>query len=120
MARIAGVDLPKDKRVEVGLTYIYGIGLSTAKQILADTGVNPDVRCKDLTDDDQQKFLKCDPRQGTVVALQVFTQVTYLFSFHVNRAIKLRSPKPLSTRPTGHQNLVCATKSVGYAACLRL
>ena len=56
MARIAGVDLPKDKRVEIGLTYIYGIGLSTAKQILADTGVNPDIRCKDLSDDDQQKL----------------------------------------------------------------
>ena len=62
MARIAGVDLPKDKRVEIGLTYIYGIGLSTAKDILAATGVDPDIRCKDLTDDDQQKFLERDPR----------------------------------------------------------
>ena len=56
MARIAGVDLPKDKRVEIGLTYIYGIGLSTAKNILAATGVDPDIRCKDLTDEDQQKL----------------------------------------------------------------
>ena len=54
MARIAGVDLPKEKRVEIGLTYIYGIGQSTAKQILASTGVNPDTRVKDLTDEDER------------------------------------------------------------------
>ena len=52
MARIAGVDLPRDKRIEIGLTYIYGIGLSRAKDILAETGVNPDTRVKDLTDSD--------------------------------------------------------------------
>ncbi|MGE5659320.1 MAG: 30S ribosomal protein S13 [Actinomycetota bacterium] len=52
MARIAGVDLPRDKRVEIGLTYIYGIGLSRSQDILAATGVNPDTRIKDLTDAD--------------------------------------------------------------------
>lgn len=52
MARIAGVDLPRDKRVEIGLTYIYGIGLSRSQQILKDSGVNPDTRIKDLTDAD--------------------------------------------------------------------
>ncbi|MFM6190026.1 MAG: 30S ribosomal protein S13 [Planktothrix sp.] len=52
MARIAGVDLPRDKRVEIGLTYIYGIGLSRSQQILKDTGVNPDIRVKDLSDAD--------------------------------------------------------------------
>lgn len=50
MARIAGVDLPRDKRVEIGLTYIYGIGLSRSKEILQETGVNPDTRVKDLSD----------------------------------------------------------------------
>ncbi len=50
MARIAGVDLPRDKRVEIGLTYIYGIGLTLSKKVLAATGVNPDIRVKDLTD----------------------------------------------------------------------
>ncbi len=54
MARIAGVDLPREKRVEIGLTYIYGIGQSTAKKIIADTGINPDTRVKDLTDDDEK------------------------------------------------------------------
>ena len=56
MARIAGVDLPREKRVEVGITYIYGIGPSTAKQILEATGVNPDTRVKDLTETDVSKL----------------------------------------------------------------
>ena len=56
MARIAGVDLPNDKRVEIGLTYIYGIGLTTSKKILAETGINPDTRVKDLTEEDISKL----------------------------------------------------------------
>ena len=56
MARISGIDLPRDKRVEVALTYIYGIGRKTAKDILEKTGVSPDVRVKDLTDADEQKL----------------------------------------------------------------
>ncbi len=56
MARIAGVDLPRDKRVEIGLTYIYGIGRKTANDILAGTGVNPDIRVRDLTEEDIAKL----------------------------------------------------------------
>ncbi|MBQ7545314.1 MAG: 30S ribosomal protein S13 [Synergistaceae bacterium] len=56
MARIAGVDLPRDKRVEIGLTYIFGIGLKTAQHILEVTGVNPDTRVKDLSEADAQKL----------------------------------------------------------------
>ncbi len=56
MARIAGVDLPREKRVEIGLTYIYGIGQTSAKTILAATGVNPDTRIKDLSEDDLAKL----------------------------------------------------------------
>ena len=56
MARIAGVDLPRDKRVEIGLTYIYGIGRKTASDILAATGVNPDTRVRDLNEDDVSKL----------------------------------------------------------------
>ena len=56
VARIAGVDIPRDKRVEVALTYIYGVGLSRAKTILAESGVNPDIRVKDLEDGDVQKL----------------------------------------------------------------
>ena len=60
MARIAGIDLPKDKRIEIGLTYIYGIGRKSAKDILAKSGVNPDTRVKDLTDADEQKLRDAD------------------------------------------------------------
>ncbi|MBV8151721.1 MAG: 30S ribosomal protein S13 [Candidatus Eremiobacteraeota bacterium] len=56
MARIAGVDLPRDKRIEIGLTYIYGIGLSTAQKILAATGVDPNIRVKDLSEADERKI----------------------------------------------------------------
>ncbi len=56
MARISGVDIPRDKRVEISLTYIYGVGLSRAQKILAQTGVNPDIRVKDLSDSDIQKL----------------------------------------------------------------
>ena len=56
MARIAGIDLPREKRVEIGLTYIYGIGKPTAQKILADTGVNPDTRVKDLSEEDVNKI----------------------------------------------------------------
>ena len=52
MARISGVDLPNDKRVEIGLTYIYGIGRTTSNEIIKATGINPDTRCRDLTEDD--------------------------------------------------------------------
>ena len=56
MARIAGVDLPREKRIEIGLTYIFGIGLKTAQKILAATGINPDIRVKDLDEADAQKL----------------------------------------------------------------
>lgn len=56
MARIAGVDLPRDKRVEIGLTYIYGIGRTSADRILKESGVNPDTRCRDLTDEEVKKI----------------------------------------------------------------
>ena len=56
MARIAGVDLPRDKRIEIGLTYIYGIGRTSAKKILEETGVNPDTRVKDLSEADEAKL----------------------------------------------------------------
>ena len=58
MARLAGVDLPKEKRVEIGLTYIYGIGLSSSNKILEKTGISPYVRVKDLTDEDLAKIRK--------------------------------------------------------------
>lgn len=56
MARISGVDLPRDKRVVIGLTYIYGIGRPTAEKIVADTGINPDTRVRDLTEEEEMKL----------------------------------------------------------------
>ena len=56
MARIAGIDLPRDKRIEIALTYIFGIGQSTADKICAETGVSPDIRVRDLTEDDAAKI----------------------------------------------------------------
>ena len=56
MARIAGVDLPRDKRIEIGLTYVYGIGRTSAKRILEETGINPDTRVRDLTDEEEARI----------------------------------------------------------------
>ena len=66
MARIAGIDLPKEKRVEIGLTYIYGIGRKSANDILAQTGINPDTRVKDLTDEEEAKLRECIAHNYTV------------------------------------------------------
>ena len=66
MARIAGVDIPNNKRVEIALTYIYGIGLKSSKDILAKTGINPDTRAKDLTEDEIAKLRDVIENQYTV------------------------------------------------------
>ena len=64
MARIAGVDLPREKRIEIGLTYIYGIGRSTADKLLAEAGVNPDTRVRDITDDEVKKITEAIEKLG--------------------------------------------------------
>ena len=66
MARLAGVDLPREKRVEIGLTYIFGIGLTSSRKILEKTGINPDTRVKDLTDDDLAKLREILENEYTV------------------------------------------------------
>ncbi len=66
MARIAGVDLPREKRVEIGLTYIFGIGRTRSNEILAKTGINPDTRVKDLSEDDVAKLREVIERDFTV------------------------------------------------------
>ena len=66
MARIAGVDLPKDKRIEIGLTYVYGIGRTSATKILEKTGINPDIRVKDLTDEQEAKLREIIENEYTV------------------------------------------------------
>ena len=67
MARIAGVDLPREKRIEIGLTYIYGIGRPTADKILAASGVNPDTRVRDITDDEVKKISETIEELGIMV-----------------------------------------------------
>ncbi len=67
MARISGVDLPREKRIEIALTYIYGIGLATSKRLLAAAEVNPDIRVKDLTDDDVKKITAAMEEDGILV-----------------------------------------------------
>jgi len=66
MARIAGVDLPRDKRVEIALTYIYGIGRTSAKDILTATGIDPTIRVKDLTEEQANKLRECIDKEYTV------------------------------------------------------
>ncbi len=67
MARIAGVDLPREKRVEIGLTYIYGIGRTSSNKILAEAGVNPDTRVRELTDDEVKKISEAIDKLDIVV-----------------------------------------------------
>ena len=93
MARIAGVDLPNNKRVEIGLTYIFGIGLTTSKKILADTGINPDIRCKDLTEDDISKLREYIDRN-----LQVEGDRRRTIAFDIKRLIEIGSFRGLRHR----------------------
>jgi small subunit ribosomal protein S13 len=86
VARIAGVDLPRDKRVEIGLTYIYGIGLTRSKEILEKTGVNPDVRVKDLTDMDVAKL-----RDAVESDYQVEGDLRRLESMNIKRLMDIGS-----------------------------
>ena len=67
MARIAGVDLPREKRIEIGLTYVYGIGRTTSNKILAEAGVNPDTRVRNITDDEVRKIAEAIEKLGVVV-----------------------------------------------------
>jgi len=84
MARIAGVDLPREKRVEVGLTYIYGIGRPTADKILADTGINPDTRVKDLTDSEVAKLREYIDR-----SVKVEGELRREFTMNIKRLIEI-------------------------------
>jgi len=84
MARIAGVDLPREKRVEVGLTYIYGIGRPTADKILADTGINPDTRVKELTDSEVAKL-----REYIEKNVRVEGELRREFTMNIKRLIEI-------------------------------
>lgn len=93
MARISGVDLPREKRIEYGLTYIYGIGHTTALEILAATGINPDTRVKDLTEDDVSKI-----RDYIEKNLQVEGDLRREVSLNIKRQIEIGSYKGVRHR----------------------
>lgn len=93
MARIAGVDLPKEKRVEIGLTYIYGIGVPSSRKILAQSGINPDTRVKDLTDAEVNKLREIIDAEYTVegdLRRQVALDIKRLMEIGCYRGIRHR------------------------------
>lgn len=102
MARIAGVDLPKDKRIEIGLTYVYGIGRTSAKEILKKTGINPDTRVKDLTDEDEAKLRECishdylvegDLRRRTALDIKRLTEIGCYRGIRHRRGLPVRGQR---------------------------
>ncbi len=103
MARIAGVDLPREKRVEVGLTYIYGIGLKSSQKILAKTGVNPDTRIKDLTDAEVNSLREVIDAEYTVegdLRRQLALDIKRLMEIGCYRGIRHRKGLPVRGQNT--------------------
>ena len=106
MARISGVDLPREKRVEIGLTYIYGIGLTTSKKILAETGVDPSVRVKDLTEDDLTKlrdYIQANIKVEGDLHREVSQNVKRLMDIGCYRGLRHRKGLPVRGQRT-HTN----------------
>ena len=106
MARLVGVDLPRDKRIEVGLTYIYGIGLTTSKKILAETGVNPDTRVNDLTEDELSKlrdYIKANLTTEGDLHREVSQNIKRLMEIGCYRGLRHRRGLPVRGQRT-HTN----------------
>jgi len=103
MARIAGVDLPRDKRIEVALTYIFGIGLKTSQSILSVTGINPDTRTRDLTEDEVNRLREEIDRNRQVegdLRRQVSMNIKRLIEIGCYRGIRHRRGLPLRGQRT--------------------
>ena len=103
MARIAGVDLPREKRVEIGLTYIYGIGLMSSQKILSQTGINPDTRVKDLTEADVSKLREVIDAEYTVegdLRRQLALDIKRLMEIGCYRGIRHRRGLPVRGQNT--------------------
>lgn len=103
MARIAGIDLPRDKRVEIGLTYIFGIGRTTANQILAATGISPDTRVKDLTQDEEGKIREYIDQHLTVegdLRRNVALDIKRLTEIQCYRGVRHRKGLPVRGQRT--------------------
>lgn len=106
MARLFGVDLPREKRIEIGLTYIYGIGNTTAKKIIAETGVNPDIRVKDISEDNLQKIREYIDKNLTVegdLHREVSQNIKRLMEIGCYRGLRHRKGLPVRGQRT-HTN----------------
>ena len=110
MARIAGIDLPREKRVEIGLTYIYGIGRTSANKILAEAGINPDTRVKDLTEADEAKLreiighsytVEGDLRRDVAMDIKRLTEIGCYRGIRTARACLSAASAPRPTRAPG-------------------
>ena len=120
MARIAGIDLPREKRVEVGLTYIYGIGLTSAQKILAKAKVNPDIRIKDLTDDQVQDIrnamegytVEGDLRREVALNIKRLTEIGCYRGMRHRRSLPVRGQRTKTNARTrkGPRKLVSKSK----------
>ncbi len=121
MARIAGVDLPREKRVEIGLTYIYGIGLSSSQKILAEAGINPDTRVKDLTDEEVNAIRKAmegfkiegDLRREVALNIKRLTEIGCYRGIRHRRGLPVRGQRTKTNARTrkGPRKLVSKSKS---------
>ena len=104
MARIAGVDLPREKRIEIGLTYVYGIGRATSNKILAEAGVNPDTRVRDITDDEVKKMTEAIEKLGVLVegdlSREVALNIKRLQEIGCYRGIRHRKGLPVRGQNT--------------------
>jgi small subunit ribosomal protein S13 len=103
MARISGVDLPREKRVEIGLTYIYGIGLTTSQQLLARTGVSPDTRVRDLTDEEVNRLREIIDREMRVegdLRREVSLNIKRLMDIGCYRGLRHRRNMPVRGQRT--------------------
>lgn len=103
MARIAGVDLPRDKRIEISLTYIYGLGRSSAREILAITGINPDTRVKDLTEEEVSKLREVIEKRYQVegdLRRQISMDIKRLMDLGCYRGLRHRRGLPVRGQKT--------------------
>ena len=120
MARIAGVDLPREKRIEIGLTYIYGIGLTSSQKILAKANVNPDIRVKDLTDDQVQAIrnamegytVEGDLRREVALNIKRLTEIGCYRGMRHRRSLPVRGQRTKTNARTrkGPRKLVSRSK----------
>ena len=116
MARIAGVDLPREKRVEIGLTYIYGIGLKSSQKILSQTGINPDTRVKDLTEADVSKLREVIDAEYTVegdLRRQLALDIKRLMEIGCYRGIRHRRGLPVRLHSVPHRQSLLSRPTCG-------